>query len=147
MCELTEKIAELTLENDRIKKTSKQRFEQIKTLKEKEKWLDISNSHFRVLKKFLVENNFDIRYEHGVRERLDWSAMKVIESLMLKGKSTSKPSVDGLYAMKIDGEYKLANIHHNICWAITFLDNPDKCKGLHHYDVEDLVLIDSLAKG
>ena len=139
MRELEEKIIDLTLENDRIKKTSKQRFDQNKKLKEKEKRLDILEGRFESLNGFIIENGFDRRFEHGIIERVDWSAINAITALQEKGESKNKPSVEGLYAVCIDGVYKLANIKHYISWQISFLD--DDWEVIHFFKISDFVLI------
>ena len=140
--ELQEKLTEILLENDRIKKTSKQRYNQIKELKLKEKRLNILNSRFDSLKEFLLKGSFPIKIYEGI-PRIEWSAMNAIRGLMAKDKTTTDVSVEGLYSVKINDEWKLARIKNYICWQIMFInDNEPMYNGLHFYDISKFVLLE-----
>ena len=140
--ELNEKIAELVIENERIKKTSKSRFNQIKKLKVDQRKLKIMESRFKCLSNFLTEHGFSKIYQYGT-ERVDFSLFNALRGLIAKDKRVDAVSVDGIYAVKIDGRYRIARIFHNICWRISFIDEGgDYFNGLHFYNVTDFVLLE-----
>lgn len=140
--ELKERLVELLAENARIKKTSKQRFDQNKELKLKAKHLEILTSRFEVIRSFLLENNLPILGYEG-SERCDFSAMNAIRGLLKKGEHSDKVSVEGLYVVKVDDEYKLARIKHYISWQIMFIDDGEsEWNGLHKENVSEFLLIE-----
>jgi hypothetical protein len=141
--ELKDQIAELTIDNTRIKKTSAARFEQIKVFKVKSKDLDILTSRFCSIREFLVDNGFRIRCYEGA-ERPDVTVVNVVRGLMAKKEKKEAVSVDGIYTVKIDGKYKVARIIHSICWQISFdweQKNP-KYTGVHQLNIEEFALLD-----
>lgn len=142
MCELSDKIAELTIENDKIKKTSKSRFNQNKELKRSKRHLEILTSRFNSLKAFLDEHGFSPRYHEG-SERVDFSLFSALRGLIAKDKRMDEVSVDGVYAVKLDGVHTIVKIRHNICWRIAFTsDDFNEYNELHHYNVTDFVLLE-----
>tara|TARA_R110002020_G_C15808503_1_gene731913 strand:+ start:55 stop:489 length:435 start_codon:yes stop_codon:yes gene_type:complete len=142
MCELSDKIAELTIENNRIKKTSKSRFNQNKALKSDKRKLELLESRFKCLSEFLVNHGFPRKGRFGV-ERIDFSLFNALRGLIAKDKRVDSVSVDGIYAVKINGDYKIAKIHYAISWRIAFVDDDyEKYNGLHFYPISDFVLLE-----
>ena len=142
--ELKEMIADLTIENERIKNTSKSRFNQNKELKKSKLHLELLTSRFNNLKAFLDEHGFQARYYEG-RERIDFSLFNALRGLIAKDKKLESVSVDGIYAVKIDGVYKIAKIHHNMCWRISFSsDDFNESEVLHFYNATDFTLLELL---
>lgn len=143
MSDLKEQIADLTVENTRIKKTSAARFEQIKIFRAKAKDLDILTSRFRSIREFLINKGFSIEGYEGA-ERADFTVMNVIRGLMAKKENISDVSVAGIYTVKVDGKYKVAKIIHSICWQISFdweAKDPSYT-GIHNLDIKEFVLLE-----
>lgn len=143
MSDLSEKIAELVIENDRIKKTSKMRFNQVKKSKSESRQLARLTSRFNCLKDFLIKHDLPIKYHSGL-ERIDFSLFNALRGLIAKDKRIDRVSVDGIYAVKVDGEYKIAKIVHRLCWKISYIDNDDEFIGLHFINPTDFVLLEML---
>ena len=145
LSELKEMVASLQLENARIKKTSKQRFDQNKELKGKACDLEVALSRFESIRRFLVKNDFVLRVEGG-RERVDYSVFDALRGLMAISKPKSAVSAGGIYAVKIGGMYRLAEIRQGVCWAVKFLDDYEKeWDGVHKHDISEFVLLDHRA--
>jgi hypothetical protein len=141
MNELEERISELVIENARIKKTSENRFNQIKELKLKAKSLDVVNSRFNTMKEFLIRHGLPISTHEG-RERIDFSVMNSIRGLLATSKPSDSVSTEGLYVVKVNDEYKLAQIKHYICWEIKFINDADhEYNRLHHENVSEFILV------
>ena len=143
MSELKEQLADLMIENARIKKTSAARFEQIKSLKVKSKFLGILTSRFRTIREFLIDKGFRIEEYEGM-ERSDFTVMNVVRGLMAKKEKKKCVSVAGIYTVKVGGKYRVAKIIHYICWQISFdweSDDPSYI-GIHHLNIEEFLLLE-----
>lgn len=111
-------IADLLVENERIKKTSKKRFEENKKLKEKLSWLKEVNSRADNIVSHLNEIGYG-NLANQSRGRFDWFAFTCIKYLEDLNKTIQKPRVDGIYNLTVDGERHLnAKVFHNICWIV-----------------------------
>lgn len=130
-------IADLTVEIERIKKTSRQRFEENKKLKQENKKLNIIADRANCLLGFLVDNGFEVKYYDGF-VRFDYTAMNAIRYLQDLNKVIEKPRVDGYYNVTIDGERFECDIYHSICWMILI----DGCRyPLHQVNASEFELI------
>jgi len=138
---LEEVISNLTIENERIKKTSKQRFKKNKKLENQVKRLTVLESRFKVLEEFLHDNGIAITCYSG-EKRIDFSVINAIKGLKSVGVNHSSPPVNGLYAVKTNGKYRLAKIKHSICWNIS-LGCEEEFKPLHFLDIDSLILIEA----
>ena len=135
--ELKASIADLKLENERIKKTSKKRFEKIKDLEKENKLLKTKSRRADNLLGFLNENGFKTSFYEGC-ERFDFTAIKAIKYLQDLNKAIKEPRVDGKYNIVMDGERFTCNVYHSICWMVDF--NGEKSP-LHQLGISELELI------
>lgn len=140
--ELKEKISDLTVENERIKKTSKSRFDQIARLKLDQKNGDILKSRFKVLRDFLIRREIEIDF-YECSERVDFALMRTIRGLEALEKKKDEVSVSGIYSVLIDGNYSTVKIIRNICWAVSFEKENGKYVnyiGLHRFNISEFIL-------
>ena len=135
--ELKELIADLKLENERIKKTSKKRFEQIKELQKENKFLKVKSRRADNLLGFLNECGFKTNFYEGC-ERFDFTAIEAIKYLQDLNKAIKEPRVDGRYNLIMDDEKFTCNVYHSICWMVDF--DGEKAP-LHQLNVSELELI------
>ena len=141
--ELKQKISDLVAENDRIKKTSKQRFESNKTLSRSKKRHELLESRFVTMRDFLDGRGIPMRVYQG-EPRPDWSLFDEVKGLINKETKLRAPEVQGVYCLKVDGEYLLAKIKHSICWMVAFKNNDGEYgeyNGLHFSSVSEFILI------
>ena len=139
--ELNEKIAELTIENDRIKKTSKQRFDKNKRLESQSKYLNLELSRLHAIRKYLDEGGFKPSFQGGVF-MVHYSVMEAIRSLTNKSKPMKSPEVDGVYSVKIDGEWSVKKIRYRLCWQL-FDSETDRFVGVHFYEISEYILLEA----
>lgn len=130
-------IADLKLENERVKSTSKKRFEQIKELKNENKFLKVKSKRSDNLLGFLNENGFKTSFYEGC-ERFDFTAINAVKYLQDLNKTIKEPRVDGRYNIIMDDERFTCNIYHSICWMVDF--DGEKAP-LHQLNVSELELI------
>ena len=143
--QLNEEIARLTVENEKIKKTSKQRFDKNKKLESEFTYLKMELSRVHVIRDFLKENGFSFQYERG-QFQVAYSVMNAIKSLTDIGVKNDEPTVDGIYAVKWDGERKIVRIEHRICWML-MCDETNKISGqtgIHRLDMSEFTLLEAL---
>ncbi len=139
--ELNQKIADLVLENDRIKKTSKQRFEKIKKLESNKAYVDGELYKIKCINEFLVDNEFPLKVRGGL-PMINHSVFNAINSLKQKSVTLKKPEVNGTYAVKIDGLWYIKNVVHNICWR--FVEGcSGNTVGIHLYNTEEFILLEA----
>lgn len=138
--ELYEEIARLTVENERIKKTSKQRFEKNKKLDENKVYVEGELFKIKCINEFLVDNGFELKTHRGL-PMVSYSVFNAIRSLQEKGKIIKKPQVDGIYSVKINGDWSVKRIEHRICWM--FIGENGDQRGIHFFDVDEFVLLEA----
>ncbi len=139
MEELKEKIISLTLELDRVKKTSKQRFEKNKKLESEMTYLKLQHGRLENIKSFLEDKGFKSKTERGIYS-VSFTVFNAIRSLMNKACPMKTPEVDGLYAVKVDGVWTTEYVFHNLCWCFRD-DETGKPVGIHFFNVEEFILL------
>lgn len=135
--EMKDKIVELTIENERIKKTSTQRFNKNKALESEMKYLKLQNGRLEAIKTFLSENDFPSKHERGIYS-VSFTVFNAIRSLQNKSKKMKTPETNGTYAVKIEGEWYIKEVLYILCWS--FIEN-DKPVGVHFYKVDEFILL------
>jgi hypothetical protein len=143
--QLNEEIARLTVENARIKKTSNQRFDKNKKLESEFTYLKMELSRVHTIKDFLKENGFSLRGYRG-QFHVAFSVMNAIKSLTDIGVKNDEPTVDGIYAVKWNGERKIVNIEHRLCWML-MCEETNKFSGqtgIHLLDMSEFTLLEAL---
>lgn len=138
--ELNTEIARLTVENERIKKTSKQRFEKNKKLEENKKYVDGELFKIKCINEFLTKEGFPIKHNGGI-PMVNHSVINAIRSLQNKATKQTKPEVDGIYSVKIDGEWHIKDVSHRLCWM--FIDKDGNQKGIHFFNTEEFILLEA----
>lgn len=143
--ELYEEIARLTIENERIKKTSKQRFDKNKKLESEFTYLKMELSRVHAIKDFLKENGFTLQGYRG-QFQVAHSVINAIKSLTDIGVKNDKPTVDGIYAVKWDGERKIVQIEHRLCWMLMCKETNKFSgqTGIHMLDMSEFTLLEAL---
>ena len=135
-------IADLYAENARIKKTSKARFEENKILKHKAARLERLGHEVDTALSYIDKKGFPIMRQDGLQPRVDWTVNFAFKALSAKSESLNSPSVNGIYAVRIDGELVTAKIWNSICWKIKFNDGSSAV--LHHVDIKEFILIEPI---
>lgn len=143
--QLNEEIARLTVENERIKKTSKQRFDKNKKLESEFTYLKMELSRVHAIRKFLEEGGFTLQYCRG-QFQVAHSVINAIKSLTEVGVKNEKPTVDGIYAVKWDGDRKIVKIEHRICWMLMCYETNKYSgqTGIHLLDMSEFTLLEAL---
>ncbi|AUR98859.1 coil containing protein [Vibrio phage 1.256.O._10N.286.45.F8] len=143
--ELYEEIARLTIENERIKKTSKQRFDKNKKIESEFTYLKMELSRVNAIKDFLKDSGFSLRSYRG-QFHVAFSVFDAIKSLKDIGVKNDKPTVDGIYAVKWDGERKIVKIEHRLCWMLMCKETNKYSgqTGIHQLDMSEFTLLEAL---
>lgn len=138
--ELHEEIARLTIENERIKKTSKQRFDKNKKLEERKVYVDGELFKIKCINEFLSDSGFELKSQGGI-SMVNFSVFSAIKSLQQKAVKVKKPEVNGIYSVKIDDEWYVKRVEHRLCWM--FIDDDGNQKGIHFYNTDEFILLES----
>lgn len=138
--ELNKEIVRLTLENERIKKTSKQRFQKNKKLESEMKYLNIQNGRIEVIKNFLQEQGFESKHDRGTYS-VSFTVINAIKTLKNKAKITIKPEVEGIYSVKIDGKWQTKEVRYGLCWLF-HNETHNRWEGIHFYNTEEFILLE-----
>lgn len=142
--ELNQRIADLVTENERIKKTSKQRFDKNKKLEENKIYVEGELSKIKAINEFLEGNGFPVMYHQGL-PMVNYSVCNAIRTLQQKGLKIDKPEVDGFYAVKVDGERKIVEIRHRLCWSVRGESSHHSgWTGIHFFNMSDFVLLEGI---
>lgn len=140
------KIAELTIEIDRVKKTSKQRFDKNKELKNVETRVNFLTGMNDSINRFFKDEDIHIDY-YSPNFRMNTFVIGIVRGLLNKGVKNKKPlgTEGGIYAVKIDGNYKIAKIQYHINYQITFDIESDKnYLMLHLFDIEEFIFLNHI---
>ena len=143
--QLNEEIARLTIENARIKKTSKQRFNKNKKLESEFTYLKMELSRVHAIRDFLKDNGFTLQSYRG-QFQVAFSVINAIKSLTDIGVKNDKPTVDGIYAVKWNGERKIVQIEYRICWMLMCKETNKYSgqTGIHLLDMSEFTLLEAL---